>query len=56
MNSENKVLDFANLFGLQRGIKHKAGRRFYGPPKEIRATSVLKLAEPNDSRECVAII
>jgi len=28
MNSENKVLNFANLFGLQRGIKCKAGRRF----------------------------
>lgn len=52
MNSENKVLNFANLFGLRRGIKHEAGRRFYGSPKEIRTTSVLKLAKPNDSREC----
>lgn len=56
MNSENKVLNFANLFGLRRGIKHEAGRRFYGSPKEIRTTSVLKLAKPNDSRECVTII
>lgn len=55
MNSENKVLKFANLFGLRRGIKHKAGRRFYDSPKEIRNTSVLKSAKLNDSRECVTI-
>lgn len=56
MNSKNKVLDFANLFGLQRGIKCKAGRRFYRSPEEIRTTSELKLAQPNDSRESVTII
>lgn len=56
MNSENKVLNFANLFGLQRGIKCKAGRRFYGSPEEIRTTSELKLAKPNDSTESVTII
>lgn len=55
MNSENKVLNFANLFGLQRGIKREAERRFYGSAKEIRTTSELKLAKPNDSRESVTI-
>lgn len=55
MNSENKVLNFANLFGLQRGIKREAGRRFYGSAEEIRTTSELKLAKPND-RESITII
>lgn len=55
-NSENKVFNFANLFGLRRGIKREAGRRFYGSPEETRTPSELKLAKPNDSRERVAII
>lgn len=56
MNSENKVLNIANLFGLQRGIKCKAGRRFYCSPEEIKSTSELKLARHNDSRDSVTII
>lgn len=30
--------------------------RFYGSPEEIRTTSELKLAKPNNSRESVTII
>lgn len=53
MNSENKVRNFANLSGLQRGIKREAERRFYGSAEEVRATCELKLAKPRDSREGV---